>query len=111
MYELSKSEKKSARYCIDKGLDEEFREGLEKSEAIIRDWRTGKFESNRDAYHALYTAISTKDSAIARRYDGLTGSHWLLTVAAIFRDGYITENDIKGFSEQSKAVILSSNRK
>ena len=36
-YILSKREKKIARACIDKGLDAEFREGLEKFEAIIAD--------------------------------------------------------------------------
>jgi len=107
MYELSKREKKIARYCIDKGLDAEFREGLEKSEAVIQDWRAGKFESNKDAYHALYNAVDAKDNAISRRYDGLSGSRWLLTVAAIFRDGYISEEDIKDFSDHAKAVILN----
>ena len=47
MHQLSKREKKIARYCIDKGLEAEFREGLEKSEAIIQDWRVGKFETNK----------------------------------------------------------------
>jgi hypothetical protein len=105
MHQLSKREKKIARYCIDKGLEAEFREGLEKSEAIIQDWRVGKFETNKAAYHALYKAISTKDTAISRRYDGLTGSRWLLTVAAIFNDGFIGENDIQDFSDEAKAVI------
>jgi hypothetical protein len=39
--ELSKREKKIARACIDKGLDTAFREGLEKSSAVISDWRQG----------------------------------------------------------------------
>lgn len=42
-YELSKADKKIARRCIDKGVDAEFREGLEKFDAIIRHWRAGKF--------------------------------------------------------------------
>ena len=45
MIELTKSEKKVARAAIDKGLDAEFREGLENFEAILKDWREGKFEN------------------------------------------------------------------
>lgn len=104
-HELSKREKKIARVCIDKGLDAEFREGLENFEAIIADWRNGKFESNKDAYHKLNKAVHTKDKAIARRYDGLSGSRWLVTVAGILYDGYISEEDIKDFSEEAKGVI------
>lgn len=104
-YELSKADKKIARRCIDKGVDAEFREGLEKFEAIIRDWRSGKFGGNREAYHALFDAVHEKDKAIARRYDGLTGSRWLQTVVAILYDGYISEEDIAGFSEETKMAI------
>ena len=43
-HELSKREKKIAKACIDKGLDAEFKEGLENFQAIIQDWRAGKFD-------------------------------------------------------------------
>ena len=56
-YELSKPDKKIARACIDKGLDAQMRECLETSDAIIADWRAGKFPTTRDAYHQLYGDI------------------------------------------------------
>ena len=104
-YELSKREKKIARACIGKGLEAEFRDGMENFEAIIRDWRNGKFNSNKEAYHRLYKAVDKKNDAISKRYDGLTGSGWLKAVAAIFHDGYISEDDIKDFSEETQTVI------
>jgi hypothetical protein len=104
-YELSKKEKKIARACIDKGLDAAFKEGLEKSETVIRDWRQGKFSSHKEAYHKLYKELTDKDEAIGRRFDGLTGSRWLMTVAQLFSEKVITEDDIKEFSDQTKAVI------
>jgi predicted DNA-binding ArsR family transcriptional regulator len=104
-YELSKREKKIARACIDKGLDAEFREGLEKIEAIISGWRNGEFAGNKEAYHEMYRGLDKKNRAIAKRYDGLSGSRWLVTVADILRDGYISEEDIKDFSEETKALI------
>ena len=104
-YELSKSEKKIARACIDKAIEAEFYEGLEKFEAILNDWRQGKFAGNKEAYHQLFKAVDKKDNAISKRYDNLTGSRWLITVAAVLHDGYISENDIKDLSNETKAVI------
>ncbi len=53
MYELTKTEKKVARAAIDKGLDAEFKEGLENFETIIQDWRQGEFASNKEVYHKI----------------------------------------------------------
>lgn len=103
-YELPKREKKIAREAIEKGVNAEFKEGLEKAEAVIKEWREGKL-SNRDGYHKLYKAIQYQDKNIAHRYDGLTGSRYLMTVAGILYDGYITEEDIKDFSDETKEVI------
>jgi hypothetical protein len=104
-YELSKKEKKIARECIDKGLEAAFKEGLGKSEVVIKDWRQGTFSSNKEAYHKLYKAITDNDDAISRRYDGLTSSRYLVTVAQLFLEKVITEDDIKEFSDETKAVI------
>jgi hypothetical protein len=106
-YELSKREKKIARECIDKGLDTAFRGGLEKSEAIVSDWRQGKFSSNKEAYHKIYKALTDQDDAIAKRYDGLTGSRWLMVIAQLFSEKVITEDDIKEFSDETKDIIRS----
>jgi hypothetical protein len=65
-HELSKREKKIARACIDKGLEAEFREGLEKSNCVIADWKEGKFSNHKEAYHQLYKVIEQKDHAISR---------------------------------------------
>jgi hypothetical protein len=106
-YDLSKKEKKIARVCIDKGIDTAFKEGLEKSEAVIRDWQQGKFSSNKEAYHKLYAILTDQDDAIARRYYGLTGSRWLMVVAQLFSEKVITEDDIKDFSDEPKDIIHS----
>lgn len=104
-HELSKREKKIAKACIDKGLEAEFKEGLENFHAIIQDWRSGKFASNKEAYHQLFKAVDKKDNAISRRYDGLSGSRWLITVIQLLHEGYISEDDIKDFSDETKEVI------
>ena len=66
LYELTKSEKRVARAAIDKGLDTEFREGMEKFETIVKDWREGKFAADKEAYHKLIKAFNEKDGAIGR---------------------------------------------
>jgi hypothetical protein len=104
-HDLSKKEKKIARVCIDKGLDTAFKEGLENSEAVIRDWQQGKFSTNKEAYHELYKTLTDKDDDIGRRYNGLTGSRWLMTVAQLFAEKVITDDDIKDFSDEPKAII------
>lgn len=104
-YDLSKKEKKIARVCIDKGLDDAFKNGLEKCAAVISNWRQGKFTSNREAYQQLFAVLSDEDGFIARRYDGLTGSRWLMVVAQLFSEKVITEEDIKEFSDKPKDII------
>lgn len=104
-YELSKREKKIAKACIDKGLDAEFKEGLEVCGTVIDAWRDRKILSNEEAYHQLFGVLHKKDKAIARRYNGLGGSRWLVTVAAQLYDGYISQDDIKDFSEETKFAL------
>ena len=104
-YDLTKSEKKVARACIDKGLFAEYREALQNMATVIQHWKNGKFESDKIAYHTMMKTARDKDRAIARRYDGLSGSHWLEAVASIYRDGYITDEDVEKFHEETKATI------
>jgi hypothetical protein len=105
LYDLTKSEKKVAQAAVAKGVDTAFKEAMEKFEAIVKEWRQGKFASNKEAYHKLYKAVDRKDYAIGRRYDGVTGGRYLQTVVGILQDGHITEADIEGFSEPTKEVI------
>lgn len=102
--DLSKREKKIARACIDKGVDAEFKAGLEKAKKEILRWEKGDLD-NRAAYQKLYKTITGHDKRIQKRYDGLTGSRYLVTVAAILFDGQITEEDIREFSEEAKQSI------
>lgn len=102
--ELSKQDKKIAKILIDKGVDAEFNAALKQTAAILAEWQSGHLD-NRAAYHKVFKKIDECDGNISRRYDGLTGSRYLLTVAAIYRDGQITENDVKDFSDETKAVL------
>jgi hypothetical protein len=96
MTDLSKREKKIARDAIEKGVLAEFEVALKESETIINQWRSGKLD-NKQAYHKLFKAMAERNKHIARRYDNMRGSRYLLTVANILHDGHITQEDIKDF--------------
>ena len=104
MHELSKREKKIARIIIDKGVDAEFKTALEQAHEILSEWKKGSMD-NRTGYYKLFKKIMEQNKRIADRYDGLTGSRYLLTVGRIYEDGQVTEEDIKDFSEETKAVL------
>ena len=101
---LSKGDKKAARIIIDKGLEKEFEIALTRAESIVQDWRKGDL-SNRDGYHKLYKHVDKTDGRIARRYDGLTGSRYFLTVASLYHDRLVTDKDLELLSEQTRAAI------
>ncbi len=103
-HELTKREKKIARFLIDKGLDIEFRTALEQAAEILAEWQKDGMD-NITAYQKLFKKLRERDKAIARRYDDQRGSTYLLIVAQIYADGQITEEDIKDFSEDSRAFL------
>lgn len=103
-HELSKPEKKIARILIDKGVDAEFRIALEQADEILSAWKKGGLD-NRAAYHGLFKNVKERNKHIANRFDGLRASRYLLTVANIYADGQITADDIKDFSEETRAVL------
>jgi len=103
-YDLSKKEKKIARQCIDKGLNIAYSNAFDKAGLVVQDWHAEKLPA-RDAYLKLFEIVEQHNAGIARRYDGLTGSRYLVTVAQLFSEKVITEDDIKEFSDETKAVI------
>ena len=102
--QLSKREKKIAREIIEKGVQAEFKAGLEKAKQVISEWEKGEID-NRDGYHKLFKVIKDHDKIIQRRYDDMTGSRYLMTVAAILFDKQISEEEINDFSDEAKQYI------
>ncbi|MEP7106607.1 MAG: hypothetical protein ABI760_01470 [Ferruginibacter sp.] len=104
MHQLTKHEKKIARVLIDKGADIEFKSALEQVDKVVSAWKQGRLNANT-AYQQLYKKIEECEKQIGKRYNGITGGDYLLTVAGIYIDGQITEEDIKDFSEETRAVL------
>ena len=104
-FELTKSEKKLARQIIEKGLQIEFKKGLEQQSEIIERWKSGNSET-KDSYLKLYQSVTSYDKYIAKRYDDLRGSKYLFIIAAQLADGIITLEEIEKLSKDTKNRLL-----
>lgn len=102
--DLSKSDKKAARIIIDKGINKEFENGLNEFSQILKDWEDKKSDNNK-TYYTLYKSIRDFDKYIARMYDNISGSRYLLIVIAQLRNGVINDSDLAGFSEETRDKI------
>jgi hypothetical protein len=106
--DLTKSEKKNARIIIEKGLQFEYEKSIVQLDEIISRWKDKKID-NREAYMALYDKMISRDKHIARRYDRMSGSHYLYIIIEQLRDGVIAENDLDVFPAELKEVLLKVN--
>jgi hypothetical protein len=101
--ELSKREKKLARELIEKGVREEFKRGMLSFDAILQQWKNEDIKEN---YYKIFNAVTDFDKQIARRYDGMTGSKYLLIVAGQVYDKLYDRAEIDEFGEEAKDRIL-----
>ena len=101
---LSKKEKAVLRQLIEKGVQAEFKKALDDAAVIIQKWQNNEL-TEREAYHKLFKSIHDKDKFIARRYDNVTGSHYVETVVAIYRDKQISDDDLSELSDDLREHI------
>jgi len=106
MIELSKADKKASREIIEKGLQQEYINGLNKFQKILTNWKENKID-NREAYQTLYQKVKSYDKHIARRYDNVKGSTYLIIIAGQLVDEVITNDDINSLSEEARKHVLS----
>jgi hypothetical protein len=101
---LSKKEKAALRELIDKGLQASYTNALEEAAAIIQHWHQGN-SSNREAYSALFECVRDNDKFIARRYDNMRGSRYVITVIGIYQDKQISDEDLLLLPEELREYI------
>lgn len=102
--DLSKKDKKIARQIIEKGLQQEFANGLNSFDSVLNGWKKHE-KDNRDSYHLLYKTLTDFDKHIARRYDRMTGSSYLFIIVGQLSDEVITEDDIIELSQEARNFI------
>jgi len=103
--ELPKSQKKIARELIQKSLQIECSQFIEETEALIdKQKREGK--SAHEIYLKLYKKTQVFDKHIARRYDDMRGSRYVITLLGLIHDKILTQDDIDRFDEDVREYLL-----
>ncbi|MHB1177764.1 MAG: hypothetical protein ACYCZO_05470 [Daejeonella sp.] len=107
MNEFSKPDKRAARAIFELALQREFSRGLNDFYNILYEWKTLHPRNNRDAYYAVFNAVKKFDKHIAQRYDDQSGNRYFITVISLLADGTISEDDLGGFSEQTRKQLVA----
>ena len=105
-FDLTKSEKKLARQIIEKGIQQDYVNGIVNVKEIIDGWNKDSSD-HREVYHALYKTLTSHDKNIARKYDHLTGSKYILIIMTQLAEGLISKEDLEGFPDDLKERIIS----
>jgi hypothetical protein len=108
-YEFSKAEKKIVRQVIETGLQRDFESCILDIDQIIQQWKSKKL-GNREAYHEIFGKVKANDKYIARMYDDLRGSTYMITLKGLLANNTISEADLIGFSETTRNAILEIRR-
>ena len=102
--ELTKAEKKTAREIIERGLRREMEANLQELHTLLSRWKENGSDV-KETYHKVFGKVTDFDKHIARRYDDLSGSQYLLCILGQYRDGVITAEDLTGLLPETTAVI------
>ena len=108
-YEFSKPEKKIVRQVIETGLQRDFESSILDIDQIIQQWKSKKL-SNQEAYHEIFGTVKKNDKYIARMYNDLRGSTYMMVLQGLLANKTITEADLSGFSETTRNAILEIRR-
>jgi len=104
-YEFSKSEKKIVRQVIETGLQRDLESCILDIDQIIQQWKLKKLD-NLEAYHEIFGKVKSNDKYIARMYDDLRGSKYMMILQGLLANKTISEADLSGFSETTRNVII-----
>jgi len=108
-YEFSKPEKKIVRQVIETGLQRDFQSCILDIDQIIQQWKSKQL-SNREAYHEIFGKVKENDKYIARMYDDLRGSTYMIVLQGLLANKTISEADLSGLSETTRNAILAIRR-
>jgi hypothetical protein len=104
MADLSKQEKKTVRELIERGLNRDYLDGIISTRKICDTYIEGKSDP-REYYHKLFSVLHSKDKEIARRYDGIKGSQYLMRLGTLFCEGVLTHDDLQDIDENLKKKL------
>ena len=117
--ELTKSDKRLCRELIHVGLERECRKFVEDMQKMASEpiplaelnalYQEENGRAVEGPWHKQYIKIFKKlhkfDKHVAMRYDGMTGSHYLDAVLALYCDDLVTNDEISRFSEKVEGFL------
>ncbi len=103
--QLSKSNKKIAQALIAKGLKKEFEIFMGETYEVVNNWKK-EYDNHQDHYQKLYKSVKEFDSYIARLYNDMRGSRYIITIQIQVLNGVLNETDMVEFSEPTRTQIL-----
>ncbi|WP_056928553.1 hypothetical protein [Candidatus Symbiothrix dinenymphae] len=103
--DFTTAQKKTARELINKALQNESRECLEKAEALLQNRKHNDL-SNYQICVDLFNLITNFDKYVAKRYDGLPSSYYFTAIIGLYVDEVLTGEDLDALGEAAKAAIL-----
>lgn len=104
MIELTKSQKKIARQLINLALQRECTAFLNNVRRLLRDVENRDEDAHAN-YLSLFKKVDEFDKHIARQYDGMSGSRYLLTILNLYCTGILTDKDIALFDEDMQDYL------
>ena len=104
--DLSKSDKKTARILMEKGILKEKEICNASILQILEGWKNGKQET-WETYAKVYEAVRKNDKYIGSHYDGISGSDYFVTILNLYYKGLLSEEDINLFSETVRDRLKS----
>ena len=117
---LTKADKRLCRELIHKGLERECEEFVKQIQKIAakpiplaelnEPYREENGRSVEGPWHKKYIKLYMKtvkfDKHIARRYDGLSGGHYLEGVFDLYLHDIISDEEIARFSEEPREILI-----
>jgi len=106
--DLPKSDKRIIQELLNLGAQRMYRKGLKKAESIVEKWKKSIADEKSDEkfYSNLCKTIINHDKSISRTFDGLSGSRFVITVAGLFADDILKEDDLKGLTPDTYEFML-----
>ncbi|WMJ73955.1 hypothetical protein RCC89_12385 [Cytophagaceae bacterium ABcell3] len=103
-YTFTKSEKKLVRQLLDKGLERDYINGINKIKALLDQWEKSQ-QNPRETYLNMYKTLDKHDRNLSRKFDGLTGGRYFMALVDLMIEGLVSEEEIEGLSKETKERI------
>ena len=104
--DLTKSQKKKVRELIDIGLYRDYTDGIKQVRELVSKFVEGQSDP-REFYFRLYEMVKVRDKQIARRYNNLTGSYYLVTLISLVHDKIVKTEELVILDDELRNYILS----